>query len=79
MLAAHIEMRPYSAIYRRFTALNAQNVLHLQAELTNLEQQLHKQQTADSNDVEVSPNTQLVGTGYKFLKRMEIASSWTWL
>jgi hypothetical protein len=46
-LAAHIERNSHSAIYHRFTALNAQNVLYLQAELTELEMRLQRQQVVD--------------------------------
>ena len=49
-LAAKIEILPEAAIYRRFGALNAQNLLYYQAELTYLEQKLREQQKLDSND-----------------------------
>ena len=49
-LAAKIEIQPELAIYRRFGALNAQNLLYYQAELTDLEEQLRKQQAQDDQD-----------------------------
>lgn len=48
-LAAKIEVLPETAIFRRFGALNAQNLLYYQAELTYLEQKLKKQQEKDRN------------------------------
>ncbi|KAH7379487.1 hypothetical protein BKA66DRAFT_587563 [Pyrenochaeta sp. MPI-SDFR-AT-0127] len=49
-LAAKFEILPEAAIYRRFGALNAQNLLYYQAELTYLERKLRDQQKQDSND-----------------------------
>jgi hypothetical protein len=49
-LAAKIEIQPEIAIYRRFGALNAQNLLYLQAELEMLEIKLRDQQIQDDND-----------------------------
>ncbi|KAF1956372.1 hypothetical protein CC80DRAFT_473276 [Byssothecium circinans] len=46
-LAAQIELRPELAIFRRFGALNAENLLYFQAELALLEQDLQKQQLDD--------------------------------
>ena len=46
-LAAMMESLPEAAIFRRFGALNAQNLLYYQAELTYLEQKLHTQQHKD--------------------------------
>lgn len=46
-LAGQIELRPETAIFRRFGALNAQNILYLQAELVLLENELRDQQRAD--------------------------------
>jgi len=43
-----MELRPELAIFRRFGALNAENILYFQAELVSLEQSLRKQQKADS-------------------------------
>lgn len=48
-LAAKFESLPESAIFRRFGALNAQNLLYYQAELTYLEGKLQAQQHRDSN------------------------------
>lgn len=48
-LAAKIELLPEVAIFRRFGALNAQNLLYYQAQLTYLERKLRAQQTKDSN------------------------------
>lgn len=49
-LAAQIEILPELAIFRRFGALNAQNLLYMQAELAYLETRLKEQQQADSTD-----------------------------
>lgn len=46
-LAAKIEVLPEVAIFRRFGALNAQNLLYYQAELTYLERELRTQQSKD--------------------------------
>jgi hypothetical protein len=64
-LAAKIEILPEAAIYRRFGALNAQNLLYYQAELTYLEQDLRTQQRKDHGDK----------TGYG----NSYATNWTWL
>jgi hypothetical protein len=48
-LATKIELQPELSIYRRFGALNAQNLLYYQAELVDLEESLKKQQTADNS------------------------------
>jgi hypothetical protein len=48
-LAAKIELLPESAIFRRFGALNAQDLLYRQAELTYLERELRTQQHKDRN------------------------------
>jgi hypothetical protein len=47
-LAGQIELRPETAIFRRFGALNAENLLYFQAELVWLEMELKKQQAEDS-------------------------------
>lgn len=47
-LADKIGSQPRYAIFRRFGAINAENLLYLQAELTDLEKKLHEQQKADS-------------------------------
>jgi hypothetical protein len=49
-LAAKFGVLPEAAIYRRFGALNAQNLLYYQAELTYLERKLQAQQQRDNND-----------------------------
>lgn len=47
-LAAKFEIDPDLAIYRRFGALNALNLLYYQAELTYLERDLKEQQKKDA-------------------------------
>jgi hypothetical protein len=64
-LAARMEIQPELAIYRRFGALNAQNLLYLQAELESLENNLRKQQIQDDNDKQ--------GNGPRYAK------DWYWL
>ena len=64
-LATKIEILPEAAIYRRFGALNAQNLLYYQAELTYLEQDLRAQQRLDHDD--------LKGHGRSY------ATNWIWL
>jgi MoxR-like ATPase len=49
-LAARIEVQPELSIYRRFGALNAQNLLYYQAELVDIEEKLRAQQVQDDND-----------------------------
>jgi hypothetical protein len=49
-LAARTEVQPELAIYCRFGALNAQNVLYFQAELVDLEEKLRAQQIKDDSD-----------------------------
>lgn len=68
-LAAKIEVLPEVAIYRKFGALNAQNLLYLQAELTSLERDLRDQQIADHNERSLDPN----------VKKYKYARSWEWL
>lgn len=52
-LALLMGQYPESAIYRRFSALNAENLLYLQAELVNLEKRYRKlKSTAVANDPE---------------------------
>jgi hypothetical protein len=64
-LAAQIEILPELAIFRRFGALNAQNLLYMQAELTYLEKKLRERQIVDNND----PSA----------KRSAYALNWFWL
>ncbi|KAF3000788.1 hypothetical protein E8E13_005629 [Curvularia kusanoi] len=49
-LAAKIGILPEAGIYRRFSALNAQNLLYYQAELTYLERRLKEQQLRDDHE-----------------------------
>lgn len=64
-LAAKFEVFPEIAIYRRFGALNALNLLYYQAELSYVEKQLQEQQQKDDFD-RTGP-----GAGY--------ARNWQWL
>ena len=64
-LATTIEAQPENSIYRRFGALNAQNLLYLQAELQWLEIELREQQVLDNQDTQ--------GNGHKY------ATNWYWL
>lgn len=63
MLAAQIEQRPEMAIFRRFGALNAENILYLQAELVLLEDELRKQQLDDCQS-NVDPKTRYARNWY---------------
>ncbi|OSS46060.1 hypothetical protein B5807_08233 [Epicoccum nigrum] len=49
-LAAKIGILPEAGIYRRFSALGAQNLLYYQAELTYLERKLKEQQLRDNHE-----------------------------
>jgi hypothetical protein len=49
-LAGRMEQLPETAIFRRFDALNARNLLYLQAELTSIEDDLINQERSDSLD-----------------------------
>ncbi|KAI8934454.1 hypothetical protein NX059_009185 [Plenodomus lindquistii] len=49
-LAAKIGLQPESAICRRFGALNAQNLLYYQAELSDLERRLEEQPLSDHHE-----------------------------
>ncbi|KAH3997553.1 hypothetical protein HBI70_073480 [Parastagonospora nodorum] len=49
-LARKIDIQPELAIFRRFGALNALNLLYFQAELTDLEEKLTRQQVEDDQD-----------------------------
>ncbi|OCL04673.1 hypothetical protein AOQ84DRAFT_399986 [Glonium stellatum] len=64
-LAGQMGLIPETAMFRSFTALQAQNVLYLQAELVSLEKELRKCETIDRND----PNGQ---------KRL-YSQDWVWL
>jgi hypothetical protein len=47
-IAWRMSMNPDLVLFRRFQALNAQNLLYLQAELVHLEYSLREQAAADS-------------------------------
>ncbi|KAI4950702.1 hypothetical protein J4E91_004587 [Alternaria rosae] len=64
-LSAQMEILPELAVFRRFGALNAQNLLYMQAELTYLENKLRERQLADHID----PSG----------KRAAFALNWFWL
>lgn len=49
-LAARMEILPELTIFRRFGALNAQNLLYMQAELAHLEKKLKERQRDDSDN-----------------------------
>ena len=49
-LAKETGLRPGLAIYRRFAALNAKNLLYLQAEIAELEVQLAEQEEYDQQN-----------------------------
>jgi hypothetical protein len=51
-LARYIGASPEVAIFRRFGALNAQNLLYLQAELVHLEKKLYELEERDSQSSE---------------------------
>ena len=64
-LATYMGLIPEVAIFRRFGALNAQNLLYLQAELVRLERLLREKERADSQSN--------VG------RKSEYAVNWYWL
>ncbi|EUC43052.1 hypothetical protein COCMIDRAFT_101848 [Bipolaris oryzae ATCC 44560] len=64
-LAAKMEILPELSMFRRFGALNAQNLLYMQAELAYLERVLRERQKLDAND----PSD----------KRSPYALNWFWL
>jgi hypothetical protein len=49
-LAGQMAILPKIAIFRRFGALNARNLLYLQAELTDLDEALLRAESRDSED-----------------------------
>lgn len=51
-LATQMGLVPESAIFRTFSALNARNLLYLQAELATLEKKLLECELEDSNTIE---------------------------
>lgn len=64
-LAAKMEILPEVAIFRRFGALNAQNLLYMQAELVYLKKELRRCQLEDH----CNPSE----------KRSKYALDWRWL
>ena len=64
-LAGQMELIPETAIFRRFGALNAQNLLYLQAELIYLEKQLR--------------NCELVDNQSRHGSKSKYALDWFWL
>ena len=66
-LAAHIALQPQSAIFRKFSALNAKNLLYMQAELAFLEKELQRCEQEDAENTD--PTKQ----------KAKYAVSWYWL
>ena len=64
-LARHMEISPEAAIFRRFGALNARNLLYLQAELVHLEKKLCELERRDNQSSEG--------------KKSQYARDWFWL
>ena len=64
-LARSMGLRPESAIFRSFGALNAKNLLYMQAELTYLEENLREMEVADHASDEG--------------EKARYASDWFWL
>ena len=64
-LARSMGIRPESAIFRSFGALNAKNLLYLQAELTYLEETLRDMEVIDHESDEG--------------EKVQYASDWFWL
>ncbi|EUC42999.1 hypothetical protein COCMIDRAFT_102020 [Bipolaris oryzae ATCC 44560] len=50
MLAERIALKPQTAIYRRFDALNSRRILYLQAELCSLESRLRKMEEQEDQE-----------------------------
>ena len=63
-LAGHMEIEPEAAIFRRFGALNARNLLYMQSELCSLEKKLIEREKQDNRV-----------PGYK----SKFALDWYWL
>jgi len=61
---------PQSAIFRRFAALNTQNLLYYQAELQSLEAELRRLEIADAAAQGVGPEVKM---------RNKFAKDWYWL
>jgi len=64
-LAARMAMRPETSIFRKFSTLNARNLLYMQAELANLEGKLDKLTRRDNASKEA--NKQRYATHFGFL------------
>jgi hypothetical protein len=64
-LAAQMGLRPELAMFSRFGALNAENLLYFQAELVLLETRLRERQLVDSQDKQGS--------------KSKYALNWYWL
>ncbi|KAH7134895.1 hypothetical protein B0J11DRAFT_517159 [Dendryphion nanum] len=75
MLAERMGYLPSSKIFRRFSALNARNLLYIQAELSLLESDLHVQEKADKEPGAVGSNTWQYSTDYRYLLNSARSSS----
>jgi len=69
-LAYRMAQSPQSAIFRRFAALNTQNLLYYQAELQSLEAELRRLEIADAAAQGVGPEVKM---------RNKFAKDWYWL
>lgn len=65
-LAARMSFNPETAAFRRFDALNMRNLLYPQAELVNMEKDLHDLETRDKASTHV--NKSRYATNYTFLE-----------
>jgi len=65
MLAAQMGAFPETAIFRRFSNLNVQHLLYLQAELVHLEKELREYEISDANATDET--------------RRDYARDWYWL
>lgn len=63
MIAERIALKPQTAIYRRFDALNARHLLYLQAELSIMEKKLH--------DVEEEDHVKNLGYAINYQRLLE--------
>lgn len=63
MIAERMALKPQTAIYRRFDALNARHLLYLQAELSVLEKKLR--------DVEEEDNVKKLGYAVNYQRLLE--------
>jgi len=64
-IACRMSLKPETAIFRSFSALNARNLLYMQAELCRLEDELMEQEKKD--------NRSSIGEKHKY------ATDWGWL